>query len=365
MYYSYRKIDGYGCPLEIIISRRGIGKTFGAVKDKCIWRYITEGKRFIYIVQTVEMVKTLTMNKGEKFFSAIIEYCKDNPSNKNNRIFDALGGSIIEDFIIKDKDENKATKQAETIGGAIRINGETAGYIIAFDDYGNMKRNNFIKVGTIVIDEFIPEKRDIRNLRDPYKIVSVIQSIARLQDVNIVMLANAIRTDDPILERLGLTNLHAGEFRKIKLDGEIFGVCHFVDNKEYAEYDAKQNKSIAGKFARLLGETSLDKNEFSDQLDKGLFLPERLKPNHLLCCLHGDGLSVRIHATNDYKEYYVMHDYGSNTRKRYCIDKKDISPTVYLSPMWGEQIRNQYQLGNLRFETQTVFFYFKSILKIN
>lgn len=367
-YYSYRKIDSYGCPLKVIISRRGLGKTFGALKDKCVWRFIEKNKRFIYVVETREMVKFLTQNHGEKFFSAIIEFCKANPSSKNNKIYNALAGSNIDDYITPEQyNQNKGNpKSAEAIGGAIRIFRQTAGYIVAYDDYGNLKRNNFVNLGTIVFDEFIPEERDVRNLKDAYRLTSVVQSAARMQDVEIIMLANAIRADDPILERMGLNNVKPGEFRKIRIDGELFGVCHFVDNAEYETFNQAAQKTVANKFARLLGETNLDTNTFSNNITQDLLIPAKLNPNHLLCCLHGDnGTSVRIHATQDYKQYYVLSDYGKNTRLRYCIDQKNISPVVFYNPQWGDLLKQKYQLNQLRFESNTVYFAFKSILKIN
>ena len=63
-------------------------------------------------------------------------------------------------------------------GGAIRINGEVIGYIIAWDDFANLKRNNFSrKIKYILIDEFMPEITDINSLKISRKIVSLIQSI--------------------------------------------------------------------------------------------------------------------------------------------------------------------------------------------
>lgn len=361
MYYSYRRIDGYGLPLEIILARRGIGKTFGAIKDKCIWKYITKGKRFIYVVHTLEMVKTLTQNRGERFFAGVLKYARENPSCKNRRILDLLEGSKVEDFEMLDK----TRPNSYTVGGAIKAGNQTMGYIVAFDDFDNLKRNNFIDVGTIIIDEFIGEKTDIRVLKKRYKMVSTVQSIARTQDVQIVMLANTVRSDDPILERLGIQNMKAGEFRVLKVDGEPFGVCHFVDNNEYEDFSKMADNSVAGKFAKLLGETTLDENIYSDLINKDLLLPAKLAPNHLMVCIHGEVGSVRIHATQDHSIYYVLEDYGSNNRRRFCIDKKYVSPCVYYNPEWKDVLLNKLENNQLRFESNGIYFLFKSILKIN
>ena len=53
MYYDFSKIDGYNCPVKIVISRRGLGKTFGKLK-MCTERFVTKQNRFIYVVETGE-----------------------------------------------------------------------------------------------------------------------------------------------------------------------------------------------------------------------------------------------------------------------------------------------------------------------
>ena len=59
LYYDWSKIDGYRCPCKIVVSRRGLGKTFGKVK-KAAEDFVTKSYRFIYVVETDEMIKELT-----------------------------------------------------------------------------------------------------------------------------------------------------------------------------------------------------------------------------------------------------------------------------------------------------------------
>lgn len=364
MYYNWREIDGYGCPLKIVLSRRGLGKTFGAVKDKGIWKFMKHGKMFVYVVETKDMVKELCQNKGQKFFCNIIEFCDQNPSSKNNEMYKALIGSEVSEFEFQ-KTKSKDSTPAMTVGGAIKIQNKTAGYIVAYNDYGDLKRNNFLNPGTIIFDEFIPEERDIRNLRDPYKMVSVVESVARLKDVEIVMLGNSVRADDPVLIKLGLTNMKLGEFRRIYIDGELFGVCHYVDPEEYKKFDEVKQKTTAYKFAKLMGENTLNENTFKGAITDDLLLPNKLEPNHLLLCLHGaDGISVRINATQSFNSYYVLTDYGRNTKLRYCVDRKYMTPFVRYSSIWYETLNELFQANKLKFENNMVYFYFKTIMKI-
>lgn len=59
MWYNWRRIDGFQCPVKIVISRRGLGKTFGKVRSS-IEDFVTDGARFIYVVETGDMVRALT-----------------------------------------------------------------------------------------------------------------------------------------------------------------------------------------------------------------------------------------------------------------------------------------------------------------
>ena len=152
MYYDYSKIDSYHCPIKIVVSRRGLGKTFGKLK-MCTERFVTKQNRFIYVVETGEMVQELTKNNGEKFWSALLEYYSEQDTARKRYFYDHLTELKVEDND-EDADGYKElfTRQvkARIVGGTIKINGETAGYIIDMNSFGEIKRNNFNKVKYII-----------------------------------------------------------------------------------------------------------------------------------------------------------------------------------------------------------------------
>lgn len=370
MWYDYSKIEGYKLPLIGVIGPRGVGKTFGVLLNKGIKHFVNKGERFVYVVETKEMVDTLAQNKGEKFFSAIIEHLEEHKSAKNKWLYSQLfpsgnkdedtsvEGGEVEDFI------NKETNN-KIIGGTIKIHGDTAGYIIAINDFANIKRNNFVKVKYIIIDEFIPENIDIRHLSMPRKLVSIIQSVARLKDVIIYMLGNSIRPNDITLVRLGCDNMKPGEFRVIKDKYGPLGVFHMVDINEYKEYAEKSDASVSGRLASKLGEDNLDKNEFKQDIGNDLLIPDKRKASHLLFALHGETGSVRIHTTKDYNEYYVMYDYGKNRGQRICLDEKYTTPIIKYDPEWKEVLMLKYTSGQMKFESSAIHLLFKGIMKLN
>lgn len=269
IFIDFRKLDGYQCPCKIVVGRRGLGKTFGK-KRKAIERFVTKGERFVYIVETGEMVKELTQNNGEKFFADIIEeYAKYDTSRKRYFYKKLSELKLVDDDTVENKEDSifKRTHNAKVSGGTIKINGDTAGYIVDINSFGEVKRNAFIKVTFIFVDEFISEKMDKTTLDYPRRISSLVQSIARLRNVNIFMAGNAIRFDDPVLSRMGFKIDRYGYYKKY-IDGELFAVLWFIDPNDYPEFAEAHNKSVAGRFAKLMGETNEEENKFISDLPK-------------------------------------------------------------------------------------------------
>ena len=363
MFYNWRKIEGYNAPVIVVIGPRGLGKTFPKVKQ-VLFDFVDDESRFVYVVETIEDVKTLSANRGERFFSAIKDFLEGQTSNRSKHYYSALFDQNSTE--IEEGETDLIGKDNNFIqGGTIKIGGKTAGYLIAINSYGNLKRNNFVKIKTIIIDEFIPEEIDIRHLKMARKVASVIQTIARRQDVKIYMLGNSIRLDDIFLVKLGLANMKKGEFRVVKDEFGPLVVAHYVDKDEYAEFMKESEKSVAGRLAKLLGEDNLDKNEFRGELPLDLTIPENPKSSHLLFCLHQGNESIRINVTKDHSEYYVLSDYGKNERERICFDQKYMSNIIQYRPEWKEVLLMKYSTGEIKFESSVIYTLFKNFLKLD
>lgn len=356
LYYNYRTIDGYNAPINVVISKRGLGKTFGKVL-KGFRKFYKHKHRFIYVVETEEMIDVLSQNHGEKFFSKIIEFLENNPSKRNKELLDFM--SVAETEVTESSYINKIK------GGTILVNGLTCGYIVSLNGFSKLKRNNFVDVSDIIIDEFIPEEINIKSLKNAYKMVSIVQSIARKENVKVWLLGNSIRLNDNILLKLKLTNLKLGEFRKVYDKYGLLVVCHYVDPKQYKQFSIEADQSVAGRLATLTGEDNLETNEFTDELSKDLMMPDNPKSSHFIYCLHGEAGSIRVHATKDYSEYYILEDYGKNKNNRYCLDSKYQTNIVMYIPEYKEMILNLYSQNKLKFENSYVLTIFKNILKLS
>lgn len=361
MFYNWRMIEGYNAPVTVVISQRGLGKTFKRVY-KVFAKFVKTGKRFVYVVETLDDIRALSQDHGARFFGAIKEYLETQTSNNKKRLYTALfeqKNDIEEgETDLIDKEDNRV------IGGTVKIGDVTAGYIIAVNSFGNLKRNNFVNIGDIIWDEFIPEEIDIRHLKAPKKLASVIQTVARRQNVHIYLLGNSIRLDDILLVRLKLDNMKPGEIRKVYDKYGLLLVAHYVDPKQYEEFTTIANASVSGRLSTLLGEDYLERNEFKGQIPNELLIPENMKRSHLLFCLHYMDESIRINVTQDYSEYYVLSDYGKNVKQRYCFEEKFVSNVIQYRPEWKDILLLKYMKGQIKFENSILHTLFRKILKL-
>lgn len=356
-FYNWRNLNGYNAPIEIVIAPRGLGKTFGKLMEYL--RDTMKGKRFVYICETREEVKTLSQNKGEKFFSGIKTYLENNKSKRSEKFYNYLfkGTSEI------DTEDLEDFKNANVSGGTIKINNETVGYLLALNAYSELKRNNFDKVDNIIFDEFIPEEINITHMKAPKKFSSLIQSIARRRDVKITLLANSVRLDDILLVKLKCDNLRPGEIRKIKDKKGLLIVAHFVDKNDYEDYMSSLDASVSGRLSNLLNENNLNNNIFKNTIDKDLLLPEKLDNNYFMFKLKGKFNTLRIHKTKT-NYLYVFNDFGKDNNV-FCVDKKLMNEQVSYIKEIKNLLLDYLTQNRIRFESSVIYMYFKQILDLD
>lgn len=320
MYYDYSVIDGYHCPVKIVVSRRGLGKTFGKVKS-FVEKFLTMGEKFIYVVETGDMIKELARDNGAKFWNAILEYYAEQDTARKRYFYNKLTETSIDEVEGADS-ESSVSSIAKLIGGTIKVGGVTAGYIVDFNSFGELKRNNFNGVARVFVDEFISEKLDKTTLDYPRRISSIIQSIARLRNVEIYMAGNTVRLDDPILSRMGFKIDKYGFYKRYDRHG-LFCILHFVDPLDYPKFADKHEKSVAGRFASMLGETHEEDNKFLEDLPADRRLNKfNYKKGGIHLNIIKDNTIVTIREREDGTFACVPFSAGRAT-KLYCLTEKE------------------------------------------
>lgn len=317
-WYDYSKLDSYNCPVKIAVSRRGLGKTFGRLK-LLVSKFVFAGHRFIYVVETGEMVKELTRNNGEKFFSALLEHLSECDTSRKRFLYNKITELKTED---DDGEIFRRKVNAKLTGATIKINGDTAGYIVDMNSYGEIKRNNFNGVKYIFVDEFISEKLDKTSIENPKKISSIIQSVARLREVKIFMAGNSVRLDDPILSRMGFKIERYGFYKKYDKYG-LFAVLHFVDPIEYPDFAKSHEQSVAGRFANMIGETNEEENKFTSDLPKNRRLTSfKYKKNGWSINIVKENTIITLKELEDGNMACIPFS-NKNVKNLYCLTEKE------------------------------------------
>ena len=164
MYYNYNKILSYNAMLNFLIGERGVGKTYGASKF-VINQFLKKNEEFAYI----RRYKPELSLAVPKFFSALI----NNNEFPDNHLY------------------NK--------GNTFYCNEKPCGYAMKLSTAQDLKSSNYNNVKNIIFDEFIIEEgqKKLYLKNEVFIFLNLIETIARLRDVRIFLLANAVTITNP------------------------------------------------------------------------------------------------------------------------------------------------------------------------
>ncbi len=316
-YYDGRKIFSYGTKNIAIIGARSIGKSFTG-KQYIFKKFFKYGHKFVWLRDNDEARRKLAIDDGKKFFSDM--------SKIPARIFKKLDGKIE--------------------GEVIKINGNTAGYLMPCSTFQNYKGNDYEEIKTIVYDEFIPErnKRDIKN--SGWTAINSLFTIARLRtDVRIIFLANALDRGNEILQLFGIDIKEYG----IYVNREKDIALHYADNS--AKFEKIRDNSVIGKLIKGTEyEANLFHNKFAD--DEKQYFDRRPAKCYLFCCLHNfDYTSVRLYLKDN--KIYVCKDINPEAYSniRFVNDITLVTTRLQLIPKdFLIAIKNSFAIHQVYFE---------------
>ena len=112
---------------------------------------------------------------------------------------------------------NKITNKKDTM----YIDKKVCGYAIPLSTANILKSATFEKVDTIIFDEFIIDKGSYHYLQNEViQLLDIIETIARLRDIKIIFLGNAISVTNPYFTFFDITLPYNSEFKVCKKDNE-------------------------------------------------------------------------------------------------------------------------------------------------
>ena len=327
MYYDYSKILSYNAFINFLIGERGVGKTYGASKF-VIKQFINKGEEFVYI----RRYKSELAKAVPEFFKSIIandEFPNHKLSNKGNK------------FIIDDK---------------------IAGYSFSLSTAQSLKSTNFPKVKNIIFDEFIIEEGQNHYIKNEVEnFLGMVESISRMKDVKIFMLANAVTITNPYFIYFDI-NLPYNSDIKTYRDGLI--LVQYMYNKEYREAKAQT------KFGKLTEGTEYSKYAIENnfRLDNKNFIEKKTGTSR--CSFGIKYKDVLYGIWFDFNEGKIFVSNDINTTQIFACTLSDHTPnTMLLSSMrdytcWKTFIKN-YKLGNVYYENVKIKNMVQELIKIS
>ena len=324
-YYDYDKVMGYGATFNFLITSRGLGKTYGAIK-MAVKDFLKNGHEFIYL----RRYKTEITSASKHLFDAL-------NLNKEFKDYTLLceGNKFFIQKHKSDDDDEKPEKQL-------------MGYAIALSTANILKSTNFASVRTIVYDEFLLGPGVFHYLPNEVEaFLDFYETVSRMRDVRVFFLGNAITQSNPYFNYFRLTLPYNSNFKTFK-NGLI--VVNYATNADYVEA-----KKIT-KFGQLIAGTHYsDYAVENDWLsDDEAFLEKKVGYCKNVSVVKLNGKMYGIWRSTENKRYYISEDYDPCNICIMSFDKADHDEETILmsartNPFFKFVIEN-FRVGNVRFE---------------
>ena len=326
IYYNYDRIISYDALLNILIGERGVGKTYGASK-LVVKEFIKKKRQFVYL----RRYKTELSRSTKKFFQELI------------------------------KNEEFPDHQLEVKGNTFIIDEAVAGYSMTLSTAQQLKGSNFSEVRYIIFDEFLIEEGQGHYLKNEvFSFLGLIETIARMRDIKVFMLANSVSEINPYFLFFDLTLPYNND---IKLFKDNLILLQYMRNEAYRQ--AKKET----KFGKLISGTEYEdyavNNKFYDENKN--FIEHKTGNSKFSFSFIYKSNVLGVWIDYDNGKMYISNDYIDNGLV-FATTTEDHSPNTMLFSIakkyncWNLFIQN-YKLGNVYFENVKIKNISKEVLK--
>lgn len=320
MYYELSKILSYNAFLNFLIGERGVGKTYSSSKF-VTKQFIKKGYEFVYI----RRYKTELSKSIPQFYEAL---------NKN------IGLDLEPEL----KGHNLYTK-----GNKFYVDDKIAGYGLTLTTAQDFKSTNFSRVKYIIFDEFIIEEGQKHYLKNEVEnFLGLIETIARMNDVVILMLGNAVTVTNPYFLYFDINLPYGNDIATYK-DGLI--LVQYMRNEAYRE--AKK----VSKFGKLVDGTEYSSYAIDNnfRLDNKNFIEKKTGTSKIAFSFKYRENIYGVWFDYNEGKIFVSNDYDPNGMMLSCTLEDHMPNTMLLSAAKNynsfKQFIKNYQLGNVYFES--------------
>lgn len=327
IYLDFNKPLSYNALLSFIITERGLGKSYGS-KKYVAKHFIKKKKQFVYLRRYKTELKEAMLKNSVPIFW---EQVKNDPELKGH----------------------KFTNKKDTM----YIDDELSGFAMPLSIANILKSSTYENVDTIIFDEFLIDKGSYHYLQNEViQLLDVIETVARLRDIRVIFLGNAISITNPYFTFFNLTLPYNSEVKIAKRDndGNPLIIIYYAKNQKYR--DVKK----ASRFGQLISDTEYGKYAIDNEFlrDSKTFIRKKSKQCKFYFILVINGKHYGVWS--DYKEgmIYISNDYDPNCPVKFSINHNDHDENTLLirtrtSPFF-KSILEHYRLARLCFENQQI-----------
>lgn len=312
-FWDIQKPLSYNCLYNFIVGNRGGGKTYGA-KKYCITRFLKYGEQFVYLRRYAKELKKIS-----KFFDAV---AKEFPGVE---------------FKVKGKN--------------FYINGKLAGFAQELSTAKIAKSDEFPDVQTIVFDEFIIDKGVYHYLPDEVtNFLEFYETIARLRDVKVFFLSNAITMLNPYFLYF---NVQIPYGKNIQAKNDILIQIYKNEGFLQIKKNTRFGKIIAG---TEYGDYNME-NKFLR--DNNTFIMKKTGNCELLFSFKYKNDVFGFWRNLKEGKAFVSYDYDENKGITYAITTNDLEPNIMLlagirKSRYFKVFLRDFELGVMYYENQKI-----------
>lgn len=322
MFWDIGKTLSHNCLLNFCIGERGVGKSFAA-KRFVINDFLKNENEFVY----VRRYKTELENAYEGFFDQLT-----NAGLFEEHTFRISSSKKKIDKFIMDK--------------------KVIGYGVPLSTSNILKSASFPRVKTIIFDEFLIDNGTYHYLRNEViSFLDLIETIARLKDVRVILLGNAISISNPYFDFFKLSLPYNSEFKTFKNNTIL---VNYIKNQAYREEKRKT------KFGQLIDGTEYAEYAIDNSFlrDNDSFVMKRSPESKVYSTIKLKGETYGI--WKDWKKgfVYISKDYEPSNPCIFAFDINDHNEnTIYTkarNSTWFAPVITAYKMGCLFFDSQKI-----------
>lgn len=337
LYWDIKRTKSYNCLFNFIIGMRGVGKTYGALKE-CTQNFLDNKKKgvtsqFMYVRRLKSELEKLTIMR-------------------NGRLFNAVKTEF-------------PTHELKAESNILYCDKEIMGYAQPLSTASILKSDAFPDVDTIIFDEFIIDasgtyhylKDEVRKFLDLY------ETIARGRDVKVFFLSNAVSITNPYFDYFHLNKPMNSDIQRFGQSKDI--LVEFTVNKALSQIK-KQTR-----FGQIIAGSEYSDYAYDNEwlLDNMDFIEKKNQKCEYYLTLRYKDTWLGIWFDPIQWLYYVSLDVDLQYPHKYSATTDDHKPNILLMQtakkltLLGNLIE-AYQKGCVRYESMKLKNWFRDIMRM-